>query len=138
MLSSKVQSSAWETIHRNYMCSYFASVAFNESPLCKLCGKEELTRTHIFLDCDIILNIYNHFLSYTSRLVDIHHVDLLERAFGLKIDNPDNNISLRNFINFSIRHIIFRNRNKKYGNFINTSQKLIKKGSSFYSIRIIY
>ena len=131
MLSPKVQSSAWETIHRNYMCSYFASVAFNESPMCKLCGKEELTRTHIFLDCNIILNIYDHFLSFTSRLVDIHHVNLLERAFGLKIDNPDNNSSLRNFINFSIRHIIFRNRNRKFGDPNTTTQKMIKKIGNF-------
>ena len=35
MLSYKVQSSLWETLHRNYMCAYFAKLAFNDTGICK-------------------------------------------------------------------------------------------------------
>ena len=29
MLNPYVQSTVWETLHRNYMCAYFAQIAFN-------------------------------------------------------------------------------------------------------------
>ena len=52
---TEVQSSIWETIHRNFMCAYFAKLAFNESATCLLCKNEQLTRTHIFLNWEVIL-----------------------------------------------------------------------------------
>ena len=116
MLSPYVQSTIWETLHRNYMCAYFAKIAFNKSNTCMLCGSLQNTRTHIFIECEVILECYLHFLSYTDALVNIGAVNLLERAFGLKTETDDSKILLRNFINFSIRHIVFRNRHQNLGN----------------------
>ena len=116
MLSPYVQSTVWETLHRNYMCAYFAQIAFNESNICMLCGSPQNKRTHIFIECEVISECYSHYLSFTDLLVDIGSVNLLEKSFGLKIEKEDSKQKLRNYINFSIRHVVFRNRHRKLGN----------------------
>ena len=40
-LIQKVQSSAWELLHRNYMCAYFAKIIFQGTEICKLCTVEQ-------------------------------------------------------------------------------------------------
>ena len=76
----------------------------------------------------MIIRCYNHFLPVTDLLVNIGGVDLMERAFGLKVEKNDKKAALRNYINFFIRHTVFRNRNKILGNSIDTIfQGLVKK-----------
>ena len=89
LLNQKVQSSLWETIHRNFMCAYSANIFFQESPQCKLCKTMQQSRTHIFMSCEMIVRCYNHFLPVTDLLVNIGGVDLMERAFGLKAGRND-------------------------------------------------
>ena len=129
MLNYQVQSSLWETLHRNFMCGYFARIAFNEQGICKLCNTEELTRTHIFMSCEVVLLCYNWFLFITDKVQKVGPVDLLERAFGLRKPDPVNHgIDVRNYINFCIRHVVYRNRNNVLGRSINsTFQNLCKK-----------
>ena len=132
MLSPYVQSTVWETLHRNYMCAYFAQIAFNESNICMLCGSPQNKRTHIFIECEVISECYSHYLSFTDLLVDIGSVNLLEKSFGLKIEKEDSKQKLRNYINFSIRHVVFRNRHRKLGNNrAVTVRNLIRKIDSF-------
>ena len=133
MLNYQVQSSLWETLHRNFMCGYFARIAFNEQGICKLCNTEELTRTHIFMSCEVVLLCYNWFLFITDKVQKVGPVDLLERAFGLRKPDPVNHgIDVRNYINFCIRHVVYRNRNNVLGRSINsTFQNLCKKIISF-------
>ena len=75
-LNYKVQSSVWETIHRNYMCAYFAKIAFNKSATCMLCKNEQLTRTHIFLNCEVILECYRKFQKVTDRIFNLGTVQI--------------------------------------------------------------
>ena len=133
MLDYQVQSSLWETLHRNFMCGYFARIAFNEQGICKLCNTEELTRTHIFMSCEVVLLCYNWFLFITDKVQKVGPVDLLERAFGLRKPDPVNHgIDVRNYINFCIRHVVYRNRNNVLGKSTNsTFQNLCKKIISF-------
>ena len=116
MLNLKIQSSLWETTHRNFMCAYFAKLVFNKSGICQLCMEEQLNRVHIFINCNVILELYQKFLFITNKLVNIGPVHYLERAFGIKISKPANKREeLRNYVNFCIRHIVFRSRNKRLG-----------------------
>ena len=135
MLSPYVQSTVWETLHQNYMCAYFAQIAFNESNICMLCGSPQNKRTHIFIECEVISECYSHYLSFTDLLVDIGSVNLLEKSFGLKIEKEDSKQKLRNYINFSIRHVVFRNRHRKLGNNrAVTVRNLIRKIDSFLKV----
>ena len=81
---------------------------------------------------ETILKCYQHFLKFCDLLVNIGSVDLIERDFGLKVNNGDNKSSLRNYINFSVRHITYWNRHKVLGNNkVLIQNNLIKKISSF-------
>ena len=46
---------------------HFVKLAFGGDGICELCGVEEMERTHFFILCPVINNIYNHFspLLYT-------------------------------------------------------------------------
>ena len=129
-LNLKIQSSLWETTHRNCMCAYAANIMFKESAQCKLCLCTQLTRTHIFMNCETILKCYQHFLTFCDSLVSIGSVDLIERAFGLKVNDGD--IKSSNYINFSLRHVTYRSRYKILGKSKEAIQlNLIKKISLF-------
>ena len=115
-LNYKIQSSVWETIHRNFMCQYFAKIAYKDPGMCKLCKQEQLTRTHIFLNCEVILGCYSAFLDITDSIYKFGPVNLIERAFGLQIEGEDmHRVTLRNFINFTVRHVVYRSRNTTCG-----------------------
>ena len=113
--SQVVQSSLWELIHRNYMCAYFAKVAFNENGVCKLCYTVEMERTHIFMACPVINELYN---SMSLLLLEISPIPLTmkEKAIGLKIPSTNSKEEiLRNYVTSAIKHITFRSRNQDYG-----------------------
>ena len=59
-----------------------------------------------------MLRCHAHFVQFSSKLVNINHVNLIERSFGLKIEENNKKGMLRNYIHFSVRHIVFRNRNR--------------------------
>ena len=84
-----MESSVWETIHRNYMCAYFAKIAFNKSPTCVLFKNEQRWRTHIFLNCEVILECYRKFQKVTGRIFNLGTIDMVERAFGLRLEGED-------------------------------------------------
>ena len=113
--SQIVQSSLWELIHRNYMCSYFAKVAFNENGVCKLCYTVEMERTHIFMACPVINELYNSMLSLLMEISPIP-LTMKEKAMGLKLPSKNSNkLILRNYVTSAIKHITFRSRNQDYG-----------------------
>lgn len=124
LLSYKVQSSIWEMLHRNFMCSYFANIAFNESAVCKLCGQVETERTHIFTKCLVIKGCYEKFDPLIKKCSSTDITDL-EKVVGLQ--GGSSQIKLRNYITFSLRHVVFRNRNKTFGNLLPTIDIMCKK-----------
>ena len=132
LLNPRIQSTLWECTHRNYMCAYFASMVFGDSAKCKLCYETQHSRTHIFTNCEAILRCHSHFLQFSSNLVNINSVNLMERAFGLKVEENDKKGMLRNYIHFSVRHIVFRNRYRSLSkNLLSTVRILIKRISCF-------
>ena len=114
------------------MCAYFANMVFGVSAKCKLCNEVQHSRTHIFTNCEAILRCHSHFLQFSSKLVNIDSVNLIERAFGLKIEENDKKGTLRNYIHFSVRHIVFRHRHHSLSkNLLSTVRILIKKINCF-------
>ena len=115
--SQIVQSSLWELIHRYYMCSYFAKVAFNEDGVCKLCHTVEMERIHIFMTCPVINELYK---SMSPLLMEIFPTSLTtkEKAIGLKVPSKNSKEEiLRNYVTSAIKHVTFRSRNHDYGGF---------------------
>ena len=63
------------------------------------------------------MECYRKFQKITDKIFYIGSLNLIERAFGLPVENKgEKQKELRNYINFSIRHIVYRNRNKVIGN----------------------
>ena len=128
----KVQSSLWELLHRNYMCAYFAKIIFQDTGICKLCNRDQNERTHIFLTCNIINSVYGVFLPLLDKILYIGIVSHKEKVIGIKIDpnNHDRDI-LRNYITSTIKHVVYRNQNVKFGDFQKTIDSLVKKIRNF-------
>ena len=54
-----------------------------------LCKNEQLTRTQIFLNCEVILDCYRKFQKVKDRIFNLGTVDLVERSFGLRLEDED-------------------------------------------------
>ena len=96
-------------IHRNYICGYILKKMHKSDGLCKLCNKLERQRTHIFMKCEIIHKVFEHF-SFIIKSFDSRDISEKEKAFGI-VDEINSKVLLRNYTTFIIRHIIYRNRN---------------------------
>ena len=77
--------------------------------ICKLCCNIEQNRTHIFMNCQVIHIVYQHF-SYIITPLGPSAIEDIEKAFGI-YEDLDTKASLRNYITYTIRHIVFRSRN---------------------------
>ena len=121
----EVQSSIWEMIHRNYICGYILKQMHKTDGICKLCNELERQRTHIFMKCKTIQHLYNQFNLLLIRF-DSRGVTDEEKAFGIH-DHKTPKITLRNYITFIIRHIVYRNRNMSVSNGVNKLTILTQK-----------
>jgi len=125
----KVQSSVWQMIHRNFICAYFLKLIYNTDGKCKLCGKLELKRTHVFMKCEIIQYTYKYFEPVLKQLLD-KTIDEKEKAFGI-FSEKNGKIVLRNYITFVIRHVIFLLRNTDFTSVSTCRSLVIQKVSKF-------
>ena len=92
----KIESSIWQMIHRNFVCSYFLKKIYNTDGKCKLCGQIESNRTHIFINCSVISYVYHHFDEIIKKIVNID-LSTMEMAFGI-FNNKSDKAILRNYI----------------------------------------
>ena len=81
--------------------------------ICKLCNNMEETRTHVFMNCEVIKSLYQHFAYILSQLGPIT-VSKMEMAFGMANEQNESKPRLRNYVTYIIRHIVFRNRNMDF------------------------
>ena len=129
IVNYKVQSSIWKMIHRNFICGYILKQMHTSDVICKLCNKLERQRTHIFMKCDIINHVFNHFSNITNSF-DNSVVSQKEKAFGIFEQINDNKI-LRSYTTTIIRHIIYHNRNMSVKTGDNVKLILINKVKLF-------
>ena len=92
---------------------------------CKLCKTIESKRTHIFMDCIITKQILDQFTDFLRAFVDID-ITHKEVAFGI-FEYTNNKTNLRNYLTFTIRHIVYRNRNNEFSANANIPQILKNK-----------
>ena len=129
IVNYNVQSSIWEMVHRNFISGYILKLMHKSDGICKLCKKLERQRTHIFMHCEVIHYIFNHF-SNIIHSFDNSIISQKEKAFGI-FEEINEKILLRNYMTFSIRHIIYRNRNMDVPRGGNVKSILIKKLISY-------
>ena len=137
-LSQTVQSTLWELIHRNFMCAYFAKIAYDDDGVCKLCKCEQTERTHIFISCSVINEIYKKF---SPLLINIcpATLEMKEKIMGLPLTSKEqSNFILRNYVTSAIKHVVFKSRNKDFGNFVNTVRSLTTAIKFFLKNDLIY
>ena len=97
--------------------------------ICKLCNKLELQRTHIFMKCEIIDEVFDDFNDIYTPLDD-RAISQREKAFGI-FEEINDKILLRNYTLFTIRHIIYRNRNILLSRGENIKEILVNKIKQF-------
>ena len=121
----KVQSSILEMVHRNFTCGYILKLINLGDGICKLCKCLEEKRTHIFMSCQVINTIYHQF---TDILLKLHNENItdLEKAFGI-YNIESERIMLRNYITYTIRHIVYRSRNLDTSQLGNVVSFLVNK-----------
>ena len=119
MIPYKIQSSIWTMLHLNFYSGYMEKVLNYGEGKCKLCGQVEEGPQHIVINCKILVAVLNEYSHLINRLKDIT-LSKDEIAFGiagLVQINLDTRGRVRNLIMFTIRHIIFQNRYKEFGNY---------------------
>ena len=131
-MSQKVQSSAWELLHRNYMCAYFAKIIFQGTGICKLCRVEQKERIHIFVHCSVLDDCYNSFLPLLNNIFPVGNLTIKEKIWGIKIEkNNHGKDVLRNYITSIIKHIVYRNRNFNFGHIDNAAETVVNKVKNY-------
>ena len=112
-------------VHRNFICGYSLKLMSIGDGKCKLCKCMEEKRTHIFIECKIINEVYQYFSDIILKLHN-RHITELEKVFGIYNEESDHFL-LRNYITFTIRHIVYRNRNLDTSQVGNVVSLLINK-----------
>ena len=94
-INQATQSSLWIMLHRNFMCAYFAKLAYNEDGVCKLCKNVQLARTHIFTSCQLLSELYdlyfpiiNHISTHSKLVWDLETIKKWAYQWKMQF-NPD-------------------------------------------------
>ena len=124
-----VQSSIWEMINISFICPTKLHKMFQISKICVLCNVEEENEFHIFMRCETIIRVYNHFNNILQLILD-KPIDDEEMAFGIYEESTPRS-RLRNYITFTIRHITFKMRPIKINNPLVASEIVIKRVRNF-------
>ena len=81
------------------------------------------------MKCEIVDQVFDAFSDKIISLVD-HPISRKERAFGI-FEEKNDKILLRNYTTFTIRHIIYRNRNILLNRGVNVKLILVNKVKHF-------
>lgn len=134
MLQFKVQSKLWEFTNLNFISSFTLHRMYNTDNVCKQCGQEEESSTHIFLTCNMSLCLYTKF---EPLLKKIHNINLSqeEMALGIKIENKNTQKRerLRNYVFATIKYTLFKDRVQTQNTIFQRVTALYNKIRSFIS-----
>ena len=108
-VSYKIQSTLWSQINKSYLTNYSINKSNPQHPsICTYCNQTQTEQHHI-LYCTTAEKVWEHFKEILSKLSD-KPFNLEEKIFGI-IDAPKKSKEyLRNFITFTIRHVLINNR----------------------------
>ena len=137
LIPYEIQSTIWSILHLNYYCGYKEKLLNYGDGICKLCGEIEEGVQHIAINCKVLERCLNYFLALLRRLngTDICKDEIAFGLAGANIDNLTPKDNLRNFLTFTIRTVVFKNRHIDFGGVGNATVALVNK--SKYKIKQI-
>jgi exonuclease III len=129
--TEEVKSTIWEQIHLNFYTTYSYNKWHNTMQPCPLCRKIPDDIFHIILDCKFTEVMWKRIEKVLYQIIP-QLPTLHEKAFGLQPRNIKEKYPtiLRNWITFSLRHLIMSEERKAYKaqNYSSTSfQKFFSK-----------
>ena len=129
--TEEVKSTIWEQIHLNFYTTYSYNKWHNTMQPCPLCRKIPDDIFHIILDCKFTKVMWKRIEKVLYQIIP-QLPTLHEKAFGLQPRNIKEKYPtiLRNWITFSLRHLIMSEERKAYKaqNYSSTSfQKFFSK-----------
>ena len=113
--TEKVKSTVWEQIHLNFYTTYNYNKWHNSLNPCPLCHKIPEDIFHIILDCRFTKIMWKRIQKVLLKILRIPITDS-EKAFGLqpRTKKETQATILRNWITFSLRHLIMQEERKAY------------------------
>ena len=113
--TEEVKSTVWDQIHLNFYTTYNYNKWHNELNPCPLCRKIPEDIFHIVLDCKFVKVMWRRIQGTIMRILPVP-LSELEMAFGLHPTRKEDRdpVILRNWITFTMRHLIMLEERKAY------------------------
>ena len=113
--TEEVKSTIWEQIHLNFYTTYTYNKWHKSLQPCPLCNKIPDDIFHIFFDCKFVKVMWRRLESILFKIIPVK-VTNSEKALGLqpRRKNERNATILRNWVTFSLRHLIMLEERRAY------------------------
>ena len=113
--TEKVKSTIWEQIHLNFYTTYNYNKWHKSLLPCPLCNKIPDDIFHIILDCRFTKVMWKKIEKVLLKILPIP-ISTSEKALGLqpRRKKETNATILRNWITFSLRHLIMQEERRAY------------------------
>ena len=99
-----VKSSVYLRIHLNFYSPFVAKLGKEQDDAqCRFCDEDQLQQEHEIIKCHTAINLFHKFMRSLKSVTPVE-VDNLEMVVG--IQHRKEVSKLRNFISFTIRHVI--------------------------------
>ncbi len=109
------KSTVWEQIHLNFYTTYNYNKWHGSLHPCPLCRKIPEDVFHVIVDCRFTVSMWGRIESVITKIVPIPP-RAHERAFGLqpRTRREEDATILRNWVTFSLRHMIMEEERRAY------------------------
>ena len=113
--TEEVKSTVWDQIHLNFYTTYSYNKWHNELHPCPLCRKIPDDIFHIILDCKFVKVMWKRIERTIMKILPVPPTDI-EMAFGVQPRSKEDRYAtiLRNWITFSMRHLVMLEERKAY------------------------
>ena len=111
--TEELKSSIWEQIHLNFYTTYNYNKWHNSLNPCPLCNKIPDDIFHIFFDCKFTKTMWKRIEKKLMKITPIP-ITNSEKALGLHTNSRKNAIVLRNWVTFTMRHLILAEERKAF------------------------
>ena len=132
-LTEKTKSAIWEQLHLNFYTTYNFNSWFNQLNPCPLCRKIPEDVFHIILDCKFTKVLWRKLQNTLLQIIPTPLSDH-EMAFGLSETNNNRYaIRLRNWVTYTLRHLITLEERKTYKINLESEVKVTPSFEKFFA-----
>ena len=127
------KSAMWEQLHLNFYTTHNFNTWFNQLNPCPLCRKIPEDVFHIIVDCKFTKVMWKKLEKVLVRIIP-KPLTVHEMAFGLKETKKEKYpVILRNWITFTLRHLIMLEERKRYKINLNSDAKVTPAYEKFFA-----